>query len=460
MSAIDIPQFVDTGPDRIPGPAGYPLVGILPLVRKDPLRFFTDAARIHGDVVRLDLGLETVLMLNDPGKIQQVLQDNHRSYEKGKYYSFVKLLFGDGVFTGDGEEGHAHRRTAQPAFNGDRLSRMLASMVEAADEMVGRWGRKGPREAQIDIATEMTEVTLDVVCRTLFSIKFDQRFRVLHGAMAESLREIERRIWSPLNAPLSWPTIRNRKLRRNVEAIHACVDRILADRRDCPDRHEDLLSMIFASAAPEAPESETFESIRTQALGMLIAGHETTANALTWTWYLLSKHPDIERRLHAEVRDVLGDREPTFEDLKRLEYTEAVFEEAMRLYPPIWTQSRTAIEDDSIDGIHIPAGRVVMLCSYAVHRNARYWENPEGFDPDRFLPGGERSSNERYSYFPFGGGPRTCLGHRFAMLEAKVILARTAQSYRLALRPGCRAVPEPMITLRPSTSIPMVAMRR
>ncbi len=460
MSAIDIPQFAGTRLDRIPGPSGYPLVGILPLLRKDPLRFFVDAARIHGDAVRLDLGPETVLMLNDPGMIQHVLQDNHRSYEKGKYYSFVKLLFGDGVFTGDGNVWHAHRRTAQPAFNGDRLSRMLASMVGAADEMVGRWGRTGPRERRIDIAAEMTEVTLDVVCRTLFSIKFDGRFRALHGAMAESLREIERRIWSPLSAPFSWPTIRNRKLRRNVSAIHACVDGILADRRDCPDRHDDFLSMIFASADPGAPAAETYESIRTQALGMLIAGHETTANALTWTWYLLSKHPKVERQLHAEVRDVLGDREPTLEDLKRLEYTQAVFEEAMRLYPPIWTQSRTAVEDDSIGGIHLPAGSVVMLCSYAVHRNARYWENPEGFDPDRFLPGGARSSNGRYAYFPFGGGPRTCLGHRFAMLEAKVILARAIQSYRLDLLPGCRVAPEPMITLRPSTDIPMVAVRR
>ena len=438
---------------RAPGPSGYPLVGVVPQISRDPLRFFLNAAREHGAVVRLDLGADEVLMVNDPQWIQHILQDNHRNYIKGKYYGHVKLLFGDGIFAGDGEVWLKHRRTAQPAFNGGRLSAMADAITEAADEMLWRWRSAPEGERVVDIAEEMTQVTLDAICRTMFSVRFDSRFAAMNEAMISVLRLIERRIWSPVNLPVWVKTPRHRRYHAGMKIIHDAIDQIIADRVAEPDRHEDLLRLILESRDPDKPVSESYADIRTQALGMLIAGHETTANALTWTWHLLTQFPHAARRMREEVRDVLGTAPPTFQDLKNLPFTQAVFEEAMRLYPPVWTQSRTAVQDDYIGGFRLAAGRVAMLCSYAVHRNPAYWENPEGFDPDRFMPSRRGELYHRYAYFPFGGGARSCLGSRFAMMEAMIIMARTAQACAMELVPGQRIRPKPMITLRPNRGI-------
>jgi cytochrome P450 len=441
----------DDGPSVTPVVLrGRPLVGHLPELRADPLRFFTRIARDHGDVVELHFGLDKVLMLNNPAMIRHVLQDNRLNYEKSKFYNVMREILGNGIFLAEGDEWLSQRRTAAKSFQGCQLRRMTAAMQDAVGDLQARWQPLAARGEVIDLIPEMMRLTLDILMRTLFSLRLDGQYAEIFRALTVVLRDGEKRIWSPFNLPRWVPTSRNREVRAAVRILDAfvfgliekrCAERALGG--DSPREEEgDLLDLLLDNR-----NGRSDRQICDQFQSMILAGHETTANGLSWSFYLLSKHPESLRRLRGEVREVLGGRAAGFQDLTGLKYTRMVFDEALRLYPPLWTFSRVAVADDAFCGLHLKAGTNVMLNMFAVHRRPELWENPEGFDPSRFDP--EKRNSQRFAYFPFSDGPRSCLGERFAILESMIAMAGIVDRFDLQLVPGQNVEPEPMITLRP-----------
>lgn len=434
---------------------GRPLVGLLPELRADPLRFFTRIARDHGDAVELRFGLDRVLMLNGPAMIRHVLQDNRLNYEKSKFYDVMRAILGDGIFLAEGDDWLSQRRTAARSFQGCQLQRMTAAMQDAVGDLQARWGPLAARGEAVDLIPEMMRLTLDILMRTLFSLRLGSQHADIFHALTVVLRDAEQRIWSPLNLPRWAPTARNRAVREALADLDRFVFGLIAQRRaeraaagEAPrEGGDDLLDLLLDGAGGRSDRE-----ICSQIQSMILAGHETTANALTWCFYLLSLHPESLRRLRGELRERLGGRPCGFQDLGGLKYTRMVFDETLRLYPPLWTFSRVAVADDDLCGLRVEAGTNVMLNMFAVHRRPELWENPEGFDPARFDPdrrdAGQKGSR-RFAYFPFSDGPRSCLGERFAILESMIALAGIVDRFDLQLVPGQNVEPEPMITLRP-----------
>lgn len=432
-------------------PGGHVLLGHLPEMSADPLRFFTRIARDHGDAVELRFGLDKVLMLNNPAMIRHVLQDNRLNYEKSKFYDVMRSILGGGIFLAEGDEWLSQRRTAARSFQGCQLRRMTAEMQGAVADLQQRWQGIAARDGVIDVIPEMMHLTLDILMRTLFSLRLDRQHEGVFDALTVVLRDAERRIWSPLHAPRWLPTRRNRAVREALGVLDRFVLGLIAARRagaqasnDDPEKEGagDLLDMLLANQGARSDDQ-----LCKQILSMILAGHETTANALSWCWHLLSLHPESLRRLRSEARGALNGRLAGFADLPALKYTRMVFDETLRLYPPLWTFSRTAVADDAIGGIPVKAGSFVMMNMFAVHRRPELWDNPEGFDPERFEEG--QGAAQRFAYFPFSDGPRTCLGERFAILESMIAISGIAQQFDLQLLPGQKVEPEPMITLRP-----------
>lgn len=434
---------------------GRPLLGVLPELKADPLRFLTRVARDHGDAVELRLGPQKILMLNSPALIRHVLQDNCLNYEKSRFYDVLRSILGDGIFLAEGEEWLFQRKAAGRSFQGSQLRRMTGAMQQAVGDLERRWAPLAERRAVIDIIPEMMRLTLDILLRTLFNLRLEGQHEDVFHALTVVLRDAEKRIWSPFNPPRWLPSRRNREVRAALSGLDRFTLELIAARRAryaslAPredEAQEDLLDLLLANQGGRSDRQ-----LCGQIQSMILAGHETTANALTWCWTLLSQHPQSSRRLRGEARRVLDGRPAGFEDLPALKYTRMVFDETLRLYPPLWTFSRTAVADDSIAGLDIPAGRNVMLNMFAVHRRPQLWDNPEGFDPERFDPdaaAAAKTAAQRFAYFPFSDGPRTCLGDRFAILESMITLSALVQRFDLQLLPGQKVEPEPMITLRP-----------
>ncbi len=451
---VSINIHAEASPRDLPQPprlAGYPVIGLLPQVRKDPLGFFVETACRYGEAVQLEFGFNKVLMLNRPEYIRHVFQDNHENYTKSKFYGPLKPILGEGIFLSEGEAWLRQRRSAAKGFQGVEIRKMHEKMIDAADDMLGRWDVARRSGAPLDMVREMMRVTLDIVLRCLLSVRLDNEHADVFQALTVLLRDAERRVWALYNEPAWVPTPRRRKCRRALAVLDGFAKRIIEERLASQRSHADLLQVLVdAHRAGELPR----ERLRDQVLSFILAGHETTANSLSWTCYLLSRHPECARRVKREAADLLHGRPPSFEQVAELSYARMVFDEALRLYPPVWTLSRTPREDDRIGDIEIPKGMPVQLCAFAVHRRPELWPNPEGFDPERF--GKARAGAiPRYAYFPFGGGPRVCLGARFATIEAMVLLSMVLQRYDLELVPGVKVEPEPMITLRPRDALLM-----
>lgn len=429
---------------------GLPLVGLLPELRQDPLRFFTRVARDHGGAVELHFGPDRVLMLNDPAMVRHVLQDNRLNYEKSKFYDMMRPVLGEGIFLAEGGEWLSQRKTATRSFQGCQLRRMTRDMQHAVDDMLGRWQVNVAQQKPLDMVPEMMRLTLDILLRTLFSVRLEGEHETVFSAMTRVLRDAERRIWSPFGLPRWLPTANNRAVRRALRTlddfVYGLIERRRSEAAARPDDEDagDLLDLLMANQ-----NGRSDKQLRDQILSMILAGHETTANALAWCWYMLSLHPESLRRVRGEAQTVLGGRGADFADLAGLTYTRCVFDEVLRLYPPLWTFSRVAVADDQIGDLKVEAGTNVMLNMFAVHRRPALWENPEGFDPSRFDPE-TGDPRRRFAYFPFSDGPRTCLGERFAVLESMIAISAVVQRFDLQLVPGQDVKPEPMITLRPS----------
>ena len=435
--------------DPPPGPRGRAALEGLRELRQSPLTFLCRVAAQYGDLVRYPVGPWEFYVATHPDHVGRVLQENQRAYSKDTFqYNLLKTVTGNGLLTSDGAFWLRQRRLAQPAFHHRRVEALDALITAATVDMLEDWERAAARAEPIDVTAAMMQVALRIVGQALFSIDIREEADALAQAVLVVLDHIVERARTLGLAPDWLPTARNRCFRDALNALDRVVYATIAQRRRAGGGNHDLLAMLLAARDEETGEGMSDRQVRDEVMTLLIAGHETVASALAWTWYLLAQAPEVERKLHAEVDAVLGGRPPSATDLPRLAYTRQVFEEALRLYPPAWIITRKTLAADTLGGYHIPAGALVILSPYVTQRRPDLWEGPETFDPERFAPA-RAAGRPRFAYFPFGGGARLCIGNYFALVEAQLIIASVAQRFRLRLAPDQVVEPEPSVTLRP-----------
>lgn len=450
-----VPAWSRQASSAPPAPPALPLLGHMRAIKPDPLNYFVNVAREFGDVVPLRVGPKRLFMVNHPDLIHQVLASRQQSFRKGKFYQKSKPAFGENMVISEGAKWLTLRRTALPAMQGRPLVAQSEHFVDGADALVERWRSLAETGQVFDMNKEMTRLSLQMVLRTLCRVEHEVDGDRAFSCLNAIFREIERRMWTLTPIGEYLPTRRNIAFKRNVKILHEMIEGLIEKRRSVAEGRDDLLSLLLK--ATDDPENEVYTEtqLRDECLAFIVGARDTAAGALTWTFYLLSKHAEVERRLRDEVDRVLGGRRPGYGDLDKLPYLQMVFLEAMRLYPPIWTISRDALVDEDIAGVTVRKGESVMLCIYALHHNPKYWDNPEAFDPERFSPEREGERHPR-AHLPFGSGGRICIGRKMALIEGPLLIARVMQHYRMKLVPGQVIEPEPMITLRPRYGIHMV----
>jgi len=432
-----------------PGLRGHPILGSLPRARRDPIALFMDSFRDYGEVVRFRFGSMVGHLVSSPAGVNHVLAENNKNYGKQtRGYRNLRRVLGNGLLTSEGETWKRQRRIAQPAFHRQRIAGFAQAMVRAAEDAAA--DLESRRGLEIDMHHEMMRLTLRVVGETLLAYDPTDAADEVGAALAYLLAIANERTSRILDLPPLVPTRENLRFRRALATLDDVVLRMIAERRKSPGDRGDLLSMLIESRDAETGEAMDDRQLRDEAMTILLAGHETTANALTFTWLLLSRYPAAFRELRSELQRVLGGRSPQVDDLPRLTLTRRILQESMRLYPPAWIIARSVIAPDEIAGYQIPARSVLFISPYVVHRHPGLWEDPEGFDPERFA-----DEPPRGAYLPFGGGPRMCIGNAFATLEAELVLATLAQRLRFDLVPGGGVELEPSITLRPQNGIRM-----
>ncbi|MFY0584100.1 cytochrome P450 [Cystobacter fuscus] len=441
---------------RIPtGPRGLPLIGVVRDARKDILGFLLRTALEHGPVAQYRFGLGRAYLVSHPDGLKHVLQDNVKNYTKDHFsYAMVRRVVGDGLLTSQGDTWMKQRRLAQPAFHRARITAMADQMVRATVDLSEQWAeaqRTGePRLGAVD----MMSLTLRIVGEALLGADVRADTEAVGRSFTVITEQTVERFRSLRFIPPVLPTAYDRAFRDASRSLRQVVTRVIAERRAHTEDRGDLLSMFMLARDEETGEQMDDTHLQDEVLTMLLAGHETTANALSWTWALLSQNPDAERTLHAELDAVLGGRAPTAEDVPRLVYTRRVLDETLRLYPPAYALSRKVVEDDTVCGYQVLGGSSVDMSPYVTHRLPEFWPDPERFEPDRFTPE-KVAARPRYAYFPFLGGPRQCIGNNFALMEGTLILATLAQRHRARLVEGYTPRPEPVITLRPSGHLPV-----
>jgi cytochrome P450 len=425
-------------------------------VRRNFLGFLERVAREHGDIVYFRMGPQDVYFLNHPDYIKDVLVTRQQNFIKGRALQRSKRLLGEGLLTSEGEHHRRQRRLAQPAFHRNRIASYADVMTEYGARSAARW-RDGE---QLDISQEMMRLTLAIVGKTLFDADVEEEAQEIGEALATILG-----LFNAMLLPFSellekLPLPQNKRFKVAKRRLDDTIYRIIEERRQSGSDHGDLLSMLLLSQDEEGTGSMSDEQVRDEAMTLFLAGHETTSNALTWTWYLLSQNETEEARLYAEIDEVLGGRErPLFEDIERLHYTEMVLAETMRLYPPAWALGRLATKETEVGGYKITPGSLVIMSQYVMHRDARFFPDPTRFDPERWTPEA-RESRPQFSYFPFGAGVRRCIGESFAWMEGILLIATLARRWRMRHVEGHPVELQPLITLRPKHGMLMTVHKR
>jgi cytochrome P450 len=428
-----------------PGPRGHLLLGSIPEIRRDDVHAFLDIWRRYGDTVRLR-GPMTLYLVAHPDGVKQVLQDNAANYPRPPAVrDRLRAIVGDGLVGAEGAGWVRSRRMAQPAFRRHHLDRFCALFAEATAEVLQGWERAAELGRPLDVEAEMVRVSLANLGASLFQADWRRDMERISPAVTEILAFANSRLTSVVDTS-RLPLPSTRRFHRRLELLDSILYPLIGQRRREPGG-DDLVSMLV-DARDEDGARLTDKQVRDETISFFIAGHATIASALTWTWYLLSTHPESWRRLRAELDEVLGGRPPGAADLPRLRYAGMVVQEAMRLYPPVYLLLRRALADDEVGGYRIPAGTDIAMCPYVTHRHPAFWDNPEGFDPERFVPelAGRR---HRMAFFPFSGGPRRCIGEGYAQLQLPLVVAMVSQRYRLSLLPARPAEVGVAVTLRP-----------
>jgi cytochrome P450 len=436
--------------DSLPSPEEWPVIGSAHRRFAGPLTFFREMAEL-GDAVRFTIFRERLLLLSDPLHVGEVLVAKQNAFHKGRALEGARVFLGNSLLVSEDDEHRRQRRLIQPAFHRGRIAGYAAIMASCARE----WALAQKAGAEIDLATEMNHLTLAVVAATLFGSEVEAESGAIAASLTVIIENFNQMLLPGWRYLRLLPTSRNRRLRAAQQTLDATMYRLIAARRADGRDHGDLLSMLLAAEDADNPQQRlTDTEVRDQAMTLFIAGHETTANALAWTWHLLSRHEDIRAQLKVEVDTVLGpDRPATLEDVPRLPFATAVLSESMRLFPPVWVVGRRAMEDVTIGDISVPRRTIVIMSQYVVHHDPRWWPDAADFRPERWLKEIERP---KFAYFPFGGGARVCIGETFAWTEGVILLAEIARRWKFEPAPDQRVELNPTVTLRPKHGLKMV----
>jgi cytochrome P450 len=438
-----------------PGPEAHFLVGSLPEFRRDVLGFFAECARRYGDIVPIRLPRRRLVLLSHPDLIEEVLTARARHTTKTVLLQALRPVLGDGLLLSEGDTWLRQRRLIQPAFHRQRIAAYGDAMAGYADRAMERWKDGQTR----DVHADMLAITQAIVAKTLFDADVSDDAWDVGQALHVLMEDFFRRRTRLFELPKFVPTPARRRARRAVERLDRIVYGIIAARRASGEDRGDLLSMLLHAQDADDGGRMSDRQVRDEIMTLFLAGHETTAVSLSWTWHLLGQHPEVEARLVDELRTVLGGRLPSVADLPRLRYTEMVVTESMRLYPPAYSISRRVVEPCTVGGHAMPREHVLVMSQWVVHRDPRWFDEPAAFRPERWEHDLARRL-PRYAYFPFGGGPRLCIGNTFALMEATLVLATIAQRFRFTPAPGATVTPLLSVTLRPARGIEMVLAAR
>ena len=434
----------------------YPLVGSLPDFRKNRLSLLQRMAR-EGDVCGMHFGPFSAILFNKPEHMHSILVDHAYDFDKGVVnHKLFRTVLGDGIFSSEGDFHRRQRKLMAPPFQPRHIASYADIMGHYGEHIQHTW----PDGAVIDINQQMTNLTMSIIGKALFDADIFSETDELGAAITVVTEYATHASSTLLSPPYSWPTSRNRRTHKAIQVLHHRLGCFIDERRSHPTERNDFLSILLQARDEEGhPMSD--EQLMAECLILFLAGHETTATALSWTWYLLCQHPESYQKVQQEVDSVLQGRTPTSADLARLPYCLQVFKEAMRLYPPAYLTSRQALREVEIDGYRVPKGWVVLLAPYTLHRRVEYFPDPETFDPGRFTPERERQL-PRYAYLPFGAGPRICIGLYFAMMEGQLLLATLAQRVSFALVPGQIIEPDAVhhLTLRSAGAVHVTVRKR
>jgi cytochrome P450 len=445
------------GSRQPPGPKGPPIVGMALKIRRDPLNALRTFARVYGDIVRFHVLMQERILLNHPDFIEQVLVIQQNKFHKSELTRRITArMLGQGLLTSEGDFWRRQRRLVQPAFHRSRINEYGATMREITQEHISGWSDGEVR----DLAEEMTALTLNNAVSTLFSTALPGEAQQVGRAMTFLMRYSLARQRLPIRIPENWPTLKNRRATRDLAFMDSLVYRMIEERKseNSSNSRADLLSLLMG-AMDEDGSRMTQKQLHDEAMTLFIAGHETTAQMLAWTWYALGDHPRAEARLHAELDEVLGGRPPDAADFVRLPYLQAVTSEILRLYPPAYITAREVIEPCQIGEYEFLPGTTILFSQWVAHRDRRYFDDPDTFRPEHWIEG-LANRLPAGAYYPFGDGPRRCIGQGFALLEAGIVIATLAQRFQFRLVPGHPVVAEPLVTLRPRHGIRMTLHAR
>lgn len=441
-----------------PGPCPYPLLNMLPHMRKGPHEFLLRAALEYGNVVQL--GRPDRMLIAHPDGIKHVLIDNHQNYIKGKYAERLRLLIGNGLPASDGAFWLRQRRLMQPAFHRQWLAALTTIITDLTERMLDRWQQIATPTQPLDIAAEMCRLTQQIMISIMFGADIEAReISAIGQAFATVMEYFNYRNGSLFPLPEHWPTPRNHRTRQAQRLIAEFMQDMIKKRSGSTADADDMLSMLLAVSDEAAGEGMTDQQLCDELRAIFFGGYDTTSHALAWIWLTLAQHPHIEARLHEELAAVLKGRPPTFQDLSNLTYSHMVVEETLRLYPPAWALARTVVADDEIDGFHIPAGAKVVISPYVTHRLPALWEQPQIFDPEHFAPQSS-TGRHRCAFIPFGVGARVCIGQHLAMLIIQCVTVTLAQRYRLCCIAGHSTQMHAALLLQPRRGLAMTIYPR
>lgn len=437
----------------IPGPRGLPLLGMMREMISDMLGLFTNTTREYGGIAQFKLLNKSYLLVTDPGYVKYILQDNYKNYVRGRSVETGRVLLGNGLPLIDGDFWLRERRMLQPAFHRERLGKLTDRLTDIIQTHVDHWAEKAQQSQTLDVDDEMMRLTLTMIIKSMFNADIDDKVQPLSRAFNVASKFMLWRSQQMWQLPLSVPLPRHVEYNRALEVLNDTIYPLIADARKHPK--DDLLGMMLEMRDAESGEGLSDQQARDEVVTIFFAGHETTAATLSWAFYLLSQHPEIEERVRAEINNVLKGRPPVFADLPKLVYLQQVIHEVLRLYPAAYLFAREALVDDVLDGYLIPANTLIFISPFVGHRDPSHWPDPERFDPERFTPE-QIASRPRHVYYPFGEGPHVCIGNNFALMEMQLILCMTLQRFRLRLVPGHPIALKPEATLRPKHGMKMI----
>lgn len=434
---------------------GHWLYGSIFTFSKDPLLFLNKHVPDFDGIFRVKSPalIQQLAVISKPEYVKYVLQDNNKNYEKSFGYKIMKLLLGNGLLTSEGDFWRRQRRLAQPAFHRNRLSNFVNIMTDATQHLIDQWDKNEDGQ-EINLSNAMMGITIEIVSKAMFSTDVAGIIETVNKEFSIANEALIKRIVSPIKIPLWMPLPSIQQEKKSYQSIRNMVKNIIEKRRIQNHDYDDLLAMLMEAKDEESGEMMSDKQILDEVVTIFLAGHETTAVALTWLFHCLDENPEVLLKLKAEAENVLNGRIPVLEDLSKLEYTMMVIEETLRLFPPAWIIGRKALHDDVIDGYFIPKGINVLMPVYQIHRHPNLWSEPEIFKPERFEKSIKKNYH-KYQYFPFGGGPRLCIGNNFALMEMQIVVPMLIQKFQLKKPENFHFKKDPLITMRPEPEMRM-----